>query len=209
MKSLGYLFIFLVLLRSSIFGSAIFIPEGLPFHEEAKTCYVSLKLQSNLGQLSRSVTEFADAKINDLASDSTDARSASLICLRKFLKTEEDRESLISGFNASLAREDKLSELEKKILFNPSREYPLTPMEEKSSRDWFAIRESLVEDLRKLTREGILYTEEEWQKKNPNWREEVRARYGALLREREKLLFSLTIESKASYLNFLTKFTEK
>jgi hypothetical protein len=159
--------------------------------------------------LSRTVAEFADREISDYANDSTNARIGSLICLRKFLKTKEDQEALAHSFEYSLTREDHLATLEKKILLNQDRDYHLTPMEEKSVADYFSIRDSLVSDIRKLTRFGILYDEKEWKEEGPNWREEIKARYGALLREREKFLFSLSIESRASYLTFLKQFTEK
>ncbi|MDZ4727900.1 MAG: hypothetical protein SH817_17210 [Leptospira sp.] len=188
---------------------SIWIAEGLSYHKEAKTCYVNLLKESKVGLISRSYLEMADLEINELAKDSVLARINSLVCLRKSVQTEEDREALVSAYEASYATEDHLASLEKKILLNMDREYHLTPLEEKSVGDWFVLRNFLVSGIRELTRDAILMPDKDWAKRSRNFESEFYARYGSLLREREKFLFSLSIESRASYLQFLNQFTEK
>jgi hypothetical protein len=181
----------------------------MPYAKEARECYVPLQMNSQVSQLSRTVAEFADKEINENATDSTNARIASLLCLRKYLKSEEDRKALADSYERSVFSEDHLNLIEKKILLKKDREYYLTPMEERSATDYYLLRESLAADIRKLTLSAILMEEKEWKEEGKNWREETKARYGALLREREKFLFSLSIETRASYLTFLRQFTEK
>jgi len=189
--------------------TSIWIAEGMPYAKEARECYVPLQMNSQVSQLSRTVAEFADKEINENATDSTNARIASLLCLRKYLKSEEDRKALADSYEISMFSEDHLHLIEKKILLKKDREYYLTPMEERSATDYYLLRESLAADIRKLTLSAILMEEKEWKEEGKNWREETKARYGALLREREKFLFSLSIETRASYLTFLRQFTEK
>ncbi len=192
----------------SLSATSIWIAEGLPFHKQANECYVPLQLQSNVGLLSRSVAEFADKEISELATDSTNAVFTSLICLRKNLK-EEDHKDLANSYESSVYRETHLNKIEKKILLNVEREYYLTPPEKKLVEEYFMIRETLIQDIRKIIIAAILMDNSEWKKEAPNTREELKARYGALLRERERFLFSLSIESRASYLTYLKQFTEK
>lgn len=201
--------LFILFAIKTLDATSIWIAEGLPYAKESKECYVNLQSASFVGQLSRSVAEFADKEISEYATDSTNARLGSLICLRKFLNTKEDREALARSFENSAFREIHLSRIEKKMLLHSDREYHLTPLEAKLVEEYYVTRIALVSEIRERTLSAIQMEEEEWKKEAKNLREELKARYGALLRERERFLFSLSIESRASYLTYLKQFTEK
>ncbi|TGL58045.1 hypothetical protein EHQ58_11680 [Leptospira ognonensis] len=201
--------IFILFAITTLNATSIWIAEGLPYAKEAKECYVNLQSASFVGQLSRSVAEFADKEIAEYATDSTNARLGSVICLRKFLNTKDDREELARSFENSAFRESHLSRIERKILLNSDREFHLTPVEAKLVEEYYATRIALVSEIRERTIAAIQMEDEEWKDEAKNFREELKARYGALLRERERFLFSLSVESRASYLTYLKQFTEK
>ncbi len=146
--------------------------------------------------------------LQEFANDSANIRFKSVNCLRSLAKTEADTASLLYGYETGLAREDHLFLLEIKILLSSNREYPLTPLEEKSVKDWIESRRELTEGIRSLTKEALQFSDRDWEKNKEEWKENISSHYGSLLREREKFLLSLSLESRSSYIQYLKKFTE-
>ncbi|TGN10232.1 hypothetical protein [Leptospira ilyithenensis] len=208
MKTRSLSFLFVLSLGASTLGAgSIWIPEELELGKEAKSCYQPMK-DWGIGMLSKNSYELESNTFQNFAKESANFRLSSLACLRGLIKKESDRSAILSGYEAGIAREDHLFRLELKILTSSERDFPLTPIEMKSVKDWTETRVQLVEGIRNLTKEGLLYSDKDWENKKENLEEEIRARYGSLVREREKFLFRLSIESRASYLNYLAKFTE-
>ncbi|BDA79501.1 hypothetical protein LPTSP3_g24310 [Leptospira kobayashii] len=205
-KNVSFLFIF-SLWVSSLSSSSVWIPEELELGKEAKSCYKPLK-DWGIGMLSKNSYELESNSFQNFAKESANLRLSSLACLRGLIKKESDKNAILSGYEFGISREDHLFRLELRILTSTERDFPLTPIEMKSVKDWTETRGQLVEGIRNLTRDGLMYSDKDWENKKGNLEEEIRARYGSLVREREKFLFSLSIESRASYLNYLAKFTE-
>ncbi|WP_411822022.1 hypothetical protein [Leptospira sp. 'Mane'] len=209
MLKTGFLSSFLVLFFWSNLtnASSIWIPEELELGKEAKVCYKPLG-DWGTGMISKNSYELESNSFQNFAKESTKLRMSSITCLRGLIKKESDLTAILFGYETSLSRENHLFLLEIKILTSQERDFPLTPLETKSVKDWIETRTLLVEGIRNLTRDSLYYSDKDWENKKGNLEEEIRARYGSLVREREKFLFGLSIESRASYLNYLAKFTE-
>ncbi|GBF49764.1 hypothetical protein LPTSP4_12830 [Leptospira ryugenii] len=201
--------IFLISLPLSLSALSLLFPEESSYAEESKLCYQPLQTKISNQSLSPSPNQINDKLIESLARESAEIRMASIECLRAYAKTPEEREDMQRSYEKSLEREDNLEALEKKILIGANREYHLTPIEIQTSEEYFQTRQIIREGIRSFTKEAILLSEKEFRKEKKNLQLEFYLRYGSLLREREKFLFRLTIESRRSYLKFLETFTEK
>jgi len=206
----GIFFILIITLTfTKSWATGIWIPKGSLFADVAEGCYIPLAKAPSPQMISKTTQSIENKQINELALDSTMARLSSVECLRKKLTTKEDREALSKSYESNFFIADHFVFLEKKLILANNRDYHLTPVEEVSVSEYFRTREVLTDAIRRLTLDAIVLSDPDWQKQSQNWQEEIRSRYGALLREREKFLLSLSIESRASYLQFLNQFTEK
>ncbi|TGL52120.1 hypothetical protein EHQ55_03995 [Leptospira meyeri] len=200
----------------SITAHSIWIPEGNLGWEAAKDCYLPLKKEIPPGAISPSLINLDRTKMGEFAKESAELRMASLNCFRdqvsKTLPSDDPlAKDLGEYFQSSLLdgndKEETFFSYEWRILLSDSRPYPLTPGEVSLAKQWF---ESHLEIKKEITNLSIEYLSE----KNPNdkyerYLELFTGYYGSLLRERDKFLLSLSLESLKSYTDALKHRKEK
>ncbi|MCW7487296.1 hypothetical protein [Leptospira meyeri] len=200
----------------SISAHSIWIPEGNLGWEAAKDCYLPLKKEIPPGAISPSLINLDRTKMGEFAKESAELRMASLNCFRdqvsKTLPSDDPlAKDLGEYFQSSLLygneKEETFFSYEWRILLSDSRPYPLTPGEVSLAKQWF---ESHLEIKKEITNLSIEYLSE----KNPNdkyerYLELFTGYYGSLLRERDKFLLSLSLESLKSYTDALKHRKEK
>ncbi|EMJ90067.1 hypothetical protein [Leptospira meyeri] len=200
----------------SIAAHSIWIPEGNLGWEAAKDCYLPLKKEIPPGAISPSLINLDRTKMGEFAKESAELRMASLNCFRdqvsKTLPSDDPlAKDLGEYFQSSLLdgndKEETFFSYEWRILLSDSRPYPLTPGEVSLAKQWF---ESHLEIKKEITNLSIEYLSE----KNPNdkyerYLELFTGYYGSLLRERDKFLLSLSLESLKSYTDALKHRKEK
>ena len=200
----------------SISAHSLWIPEGNLGWEVAKDCYVPLKKEIPPGAISPNVINLDRTRMGEYAKESAEHRVASLECFRdQVSKTlpEDDPETKDLGeyFQSSLLagneKEESFFSYEWRILLSDNRPYPLTPGEVTLAKQWF---ESHLEIKKEITNLSIEYLSE----KNPKNKHEryidlFTGYYGSLLRERDKFLLSLSLESLKSYTDALKHRKEK
>lgn len=209
-------FFFFSIIIGSLSAHSLWIPEGNLGWEAANDCYLPLKKEIPPGPISPNLLNLDRSKMEDYARESAELRMASLNCfynqVSKNLPNEDPlSEDLGEYFKASLLagkdKEENFFSYEWRVLLSDSRPYPLTPGEVSLAKQWF---ESHLEIKKEITNLSIEYLSE----KNPKNKYEryfdlFTGYYGSLLRERDKFLLSLSLESMKSYTDALKHRKEK
>lgn len=188
-----------------VYSHSILFPEGNLGDADSINCYVKLKKNSPLGFISKSIYKLDNETIKSLALDSMEARINSLKCLKEIWK--KDSNQLVPSYEKQVLVENHFLNLEWKILLETSRNFPLTPTEYDSAKQWFETQAKIREEIHNLTI-GYL-TETDTNPSKFSYQELFLSYYGSLIREREKFLFSLSIETYNSYIDSLKKRQEK
>ncbi|TGL87287.1 hypothetical protein EHQ68_12100 [Leptospira congkakensis] len=207
--------VFLLILSYSLSAHSLWIPEGNLGWKEALDCYLPLKKEIPPGAISPNVLNLDRTRMGEYAKESAELRLASLDCFFEKVKNVslENSESGNLGeyFRSSLLLgqewEKNLFFYEWRILLSDSRPYPLTPGEVNIAKQWF---ESHTEIKTEITNLSIEYlTEKNPKDKQARYLDLFTGYYGSLLRERDKFLLSISLESLKSYTDALKQRKEK
>ncbi|MCW7482459.1 hypothetical protein [Leptospira kanakyensis] len=207
--------VFLLVFSYSLSGHSLWIPEGSLGWKEAKDCYLPLTKEIPPGAISPNILNLDRIKMGEFAKESAELRLSSLECFFEKIKDlplentkpgkfgEYFAPSLLSGKE----KEESFFTYEWRILLSDSRPYPLTPGEINSAKQWF---ESHTEIKNEITNLSIEYLNEKNPKeKHSRYLDLFTGYYGSLLRERDKFLLSLSLESLKSYTDALKQRKEK
>ncbi|MCW7493707.1 hypothetical protein ND861_13740 [Leptospira sp. 2 VSF19] len=200
----------------SLSAHSLWIPEGNLGWEAAKDCYIPLKKEIPPGAISPSLINLDRTRMEEYARESAELRLASLNCFRdQVSKNLPEEEPLTSDlgeyFKASLLsgkeKEEMYFSYEWRILLSDSRPYPLTPGEVNFAKQWFEAHTEVKEEITNLSIEYL--SEKNPQTKYNRYLDLFTGYYGTLLRERDKFLLSLSLESLKSYTDALKQRKEK
>ncbi|PJZ45065.1 hypothetical protein [Leptospira brenneri] len=201
--------VFLLVFSYSLSAHSLWIPEGNLGWKEAKDCYLPLKKEIPPGAISPNLLNLDRIKMGEYAKESAMLRLNSLDCFRDKVGNlsleNTGTENLGEYFTPSLLSEKQWEETffsyEWRILLSDSRQYPLTPAEINTAKQWF---ESYTEIKKEITNLSIEYLSEKNPKnKYDRYLDLFTGYYGSLLRERDKFLLSISIESYKSYTDAL------
>ncbi|TGM04976.1 hypothetical protein [Leptospira jelokensis] len=193
--------LFSLTLASEVYAHSLWIPEGNFGYEVARDCYKPLRSETLIKAISPNLLNLDRGKMAIYAKESAELRLDSLDCLLTNIKqTESERpigELLTPSVQSGFQLEELFFQTEWRILLSENRPYPLTPSELSLAKQWL---ESHIEIKREILNLTIEYLTE----KNPNSRRDryldlFTGYYGSLLRERDKFLLSLSVESYSSY----------
>lgn len=207
-QTLPFLFCIIV---SGINSHSVWIPEGNFGWEAANKCYVTLNSEIPPKAISQNIQNLDRIKMAAYAKESAELRISSIDCIRDSI-TLPDTEtniskvlspSLLSGYQM----EESFFQLEWRILLAENRPYPLTPSEMTLAKQWLESHNEIKQEIFALTLEYL-------SEKNPNSKRErylelFTGYYGSMLRERDKFLLSLSVESYLSYTEALKQRKEK
>ncbi|MBM9592044.1 hypothetical protein JWG41_16465 [Leptospira sp. 201903075] len=208
--------VFFLLLQGSLSAHSLWIPEGNQGWEESKVCYLPLKKEVPPGALSPNILNLDRARMEEFAKESAELRLASLVCFREKVSenlSNEDplTEDLGEYFKASLVAENEKEEVyfsyEWRILLSDNRPYPLTPGEVNIAKQWFESYKEIKREISLLTTEYL--SEKKPKEKHDRYLDLFTGYYGSLLRERDKFLLSISVESYKSYTDALKHRKEK
>lgn len=215
-KSKPTYLVFLLFAFSSLSAHSLWIPEGNRGSEEAKSCYLPLKKEIPPGALSPNILNLDRFKMEEYAKESAELRLASLECFREKMAknlTDEDplAEDLGEYLKASILsgkeKEEVYFSYEWRILLSDNRPYPLTPGEVNLAKQWFESYKEIKSEISLLTIEYL--SEKNPKGKHSRYLDLFTGYYGSLLRERDKFLLSLSVESYKSYTDALKQRKEK
>lgn len=206
-----HLLVIFWILTGTVEPHSVYIPEGNFGWEAANQCYVVLETEMLPKAISPNIQNLDRAKMAMYAKESAEVRLKSLDCLLGKLNNPQEEKnlgallkpSLLSGFQI----EESFFRSEWRILLAENREYPLTPSEMSLAKQWLTSYQEIKQEIMALT---IEYVSE----KNPSSKREryldlFTGYYGSLLRERDKFLLSLSIETYTSYTEALKQRKEK
>jgi|GEM_PF-1757667 len=203
--------IFICLTTGVLYAHSVWIPEGNFGWEEAKQCYVTLQKEIPPKAISPDIQNLDRTKMAFFARESAELRINSLDCIKTSITLPEKDsnlgELLTPSLLSGLKWEESYFQLEWRILLSDNRPYPLTPSEIQIAKQWLESHNEIKQEIFALT---IEYLSE----KNPSSRRErylelFTGYYGSLLRERDKFLLSLSVESYTSYTDALKQRKEK
>lgn len=208
-------FSFFLFFIGSVSAHSLWIPEGYLGWEKAKDCYLPLKKEIQQGAISPNLLNLDRAKMGEYAKESAELRISSLNCFRenvaKDLPEDAVSEDLGEYFKASILaekeKEDMYFSYEWRILLSDNRPYPLTPGEVNLAKQWFESRSEIKTEITNLTMEFL--SEKDPKGKESRYLDLFSGYYGSLLRERDKFLLSLSVESYQSYTEALKHRKEK
>lgn len=174
-----------------------------------------LKKEIQQGAISPNLLNLDRAKMGEYAKESAELRISSLNCFRenvaKDLPEDAVSEDLGEYFKASILaekeKEDMYFSYEWRILLSDNRPYPLTPGEVNLAKQWFESRLEIKTEITNLTMEFL--SEKDPKGKESRYLDLFTGYYGSLLRERDKFLLSLSVESYQSYTEALKHRKEK
>ncbi|XDD45434.1 hypothetical protein AB3N60_12030 [Leptospira sp. WS39.C2] len=205
---LGILFF---LTTGVVYAHSVWIPEGNFGWEEARQCYTVIQNQIPPKAISPDIQNLDRSKMAIYAKESAELRLSSLDCIRANIKLPENESnlgelltpSLLSGYQM----EESFFQMEWRILLSENRPYPLTPSEISLAKQWSESHSEIKREIFSLTLEYL-------SEKNPSSKREkyldlFTGYFGSLLRERDKFLLSLSIESYSSYTDVLKQRKEK
>lgn len=210
--NVSFLFIFV----GSLSAHSLWIPEGVFGWEAAKSCYLPLKKEIPPGAISPNILNLDRLKMGEYARESAELRLASLDCFRdtvlKDLPKEDPlTEDLGEYFKTSLLagkeKEEEFFSYEWRILLLDHRPYPLTPGEISLAKQWFESHSEIKNEITNLSMEYL--SEKDPKGKYSRYLDLLTGYYGSLLRERDKFLLSISIESYKSYTDALKHRKEK
>ncbi|TGL40914.1 hypothetical protein [Leptospira perdikensis] len=207
--------VFFLLIQGSLSAHSLWIPEGNLGWEEANSCYQSLKKEIPPGALSPNILNLDRIRMEEYAKESAEKRLASLECFReKIIKNLPDdplAEDLGEYFKTSILsgkeKEEVYFSYEWRILLSDNRPYPLTPGEINLAKQWFESHTEIKTEITILTTEFL--SEKNPKEKYSRYLDLFTGYYGSLLRERDKFLLSISVESYKSYTDALKQRKEK
>lgn len=183
-----------------LFANSLYIPEGNFYSEYAAECYKpvsDLGPIGILGELNRNRD-----KIDNLAKDSATTRMNSLECLSQKIPQEEEKaKRLESSLLSSSHWEDGLRRIEWRILLSNQRSYPFTPQEIESAKLYLKQRQETQTEIFQLSLRYLL--EQDPNQKRNVYEQGFQSLYGSNIREYQKFLASLSLESYESYIKLL------
>ncbi|EOQ97663.1 hypothetical protein LEP1GSC195_0113 [Leptospira wolbachii serovar Codice str. CDC] len=208
---LNLLFVFV----GSLSAHSLWIPEGNLGWEAAKECYLPLKKEIPPGAISPNLLNLDRLRMEDYAKESAELRLASLDCFRdkvtKDLPEDPIVEDLGEYFKGPILsgkeKEEVFFSYEWRILLSDNRPYPLTPGEVGIAKQWFESHTEVKEEITNLTIEYL--SEKNPKEKYRRYLDLFTGYYGTLLRERDKFLLSLSLESYKSYTDAMKQRKEK
>ncbi|MBM9545985.1 hypothetical protein JWG40_03080 [Leptospira sp. 201903074] len=206
---------FFLIFIGSLSAHSLWIPEGNLGWEAAKECYLPLKKDIPPGAISPNLLNLDRAKMAEYAKESAELRIASLNCFRenviKNLPEDPLAEDLGEYLKASIVAGNEKEEVyfsyEWRILLSDNRPYPLTPGEITLAKQWFESHLEIKTEITNLTIEYL--SEKDPKGKQTRYLDLLTGYYGTLLRERDKFLLSLSVESYQSYTEALKQRKEK
>ncbi|TGK78886.1 hypothetical protein EHQ31_09960 [Leptospira montravelensis] len=214
LPKVSHLFFFIFV--GSVSAHSLWIPEGNLGWEAANDCYLPLKKEIPAGPISPNLINLDRTKMEEYAKESAELRLNSLNCFYDQVSKnlpKDDPLSLDLGeyFKASLLAGKEKEELyfsyEWRILLSDSRPYPFTPGEVNLAKQWFEAHTEVKEEITNLSIEYL--SEKNPKAKSKRYLDLFTGYYGTLLRERDKFLLSLSLESLKSYTDALKQRKEK
>lgn len=208
--------LFFFIFVGSVSAHSLWIPEGNLGWEAAKDCYVPLKKEIPAGPISPNLINLDRTNMEEYAKESAELRLNSLNCFLEVVsKTLPEDDPLTSDlgeyFKASLLsgkdKEEMYFSYEWRILLSDARPYPLTPGEVNLAKQWFEAHTEVKEEITNLSIEYL--SEKNPKGKSKRYLDLFTGYYGTLLRERDKFLLSLSLESLKSYTDALNQRKEK
>ncbi|TGM44041.1 hypothetical protein EHQ92_13885 [Leptospira biflexa] len=199
------------LIVTGIHSHSVWIPEGNFAWEVANKCYMVLKTEIPPKAISPDVQNLDRAKMAAYGRESAELRLSSLDCIRENIQTTDSDSNLAEMLKPSLLSGFQLEESfflsEWRILLTDNRPYPLTPSEIGLAKQWLESRNEIKQEIFSLTLEYL--SEKNHISKRERYLDLLTGYYGSMLRERDKFLLSLSVESYASYTEALKLRKEK
>ncbi|MDF3822017.1 hypothetical protein P3G55_19080 [Leptospira sp. 96542] len=201
------LLVSLFCLVTNLSASSVLFPEGEVGAKEANLCFKQTKLRAPISPISQNIFNIDTKKIHEYAKESAELRLSSIRCIQSKQEKKLEKKVWETLVHLTNLQEEKLFVYEWRILLSDKRPYPFTPDEIERAKEWQKNRLEIRKEIQKLTLDTFL--SEPDPKADERFLELFTGYYGSLLREREKFLFSISIESQKAYIEFLKKRTEK
>lgn len=193
--------LFTLTIVCEVYSHSVWIPEGNFGFEVSRDCHKPLSSETITKAISPNIQNLDRAKMAVYAKESAELRLSSLDCILENIKQTESEmrigEILTPSLQSGFQLEDLFFQSEWRILLSENRPYPLTPSELSLAKQWLESHKEIKREIFNLTIEYL--SEKNPKSKRDRYLDLFTGYYGSLLRERDKFLLSLSIESYTSY----------